>query len=658
MTQKEETMPSMRADLIARRTYQREKEDGSLESWSEVVTRCIKHQRWLWERAIGRKLNVQQNEELRTLESLMIPRKASLAGRTLWMGGTDKIMEREVANFNCSFTRVESVHDVVDIFWLLLNGSGTGFSPVDGLLSGFMQPIPQIEIIRSKRKQNEKGRKNNIESWNPKTGVWMIGVGDSGEAWAKSVGKLVAGKYPASKLVIDFSEVRGGGSRLNGYGWISSGDNVVSAEFPKIISVLNKRAGRLLSKADIHDIVNHLGVMQTGRRGAQIALMDYGDPEWRNFATFKKNHWKNGSAHRAQSNNSLMFWEQPQEAELKEIFDLMLDSGGSEPGFINAEEARRRAPWFAGLNPCGEILLANKGFCNLTTVNMAVFRNMQEMQHAIYLIARANYRQTLVELDDGILQRSWHETNQFLRLCGVNLTGWQMRPDLGPYEYKAFKNMAIEGAFSMARELNMQLPKNVTTVQPSGTLSKIMDAKEGCHEAVGRYIFNNVLFNRHDPLISKLKDAGYKTFEADSDSTAVTLPVEWPAGNFTRLDDGRYVNTETAVDQLNRYRSIMKSWCEQNCSITIRYDEKEVPAIREWLSRNWDSYVGVSFILREDPTKTAKDLGYPYLPQEPVNEKTYRDYVKGLRSINLEEDVGGNQELLDDDCESGICPVR
>jgi len=114
-------------------------------------------------------------------------------------------------------------------------------------------------------------------------------------------------------------------------------------------------------------------------------------------------------------------------------------------------------------------------------------------------IARANYRQTLVNLDDGILQRTWHENNEYLRLCGVGLTGIATRQDLSQYDFKRLRNIAIHGAYSMADELGTQRPKNVTTVKPSGTLSKIMDTTEGVHKPLGKYIFNNVNFGKHDP---------------------------------------------------------------------------------------------------------------------------------------------------------------
>jgi ribonucleoside-triphosphate reductase len=151
---------------------------------------------------------------------------------------------------------------------------------------------------------------------------------------------------------------------------------------------------------DILDVVNWLGVIQTGRRGAQIALFPYGEQGWRKFAHAKNRYWEN-NPQRAQSNNSLVFYDKPSREALVELFDIMVINGGSEPGFLNAVEAMRRAPWMLGVNPCAEILLPNKGFCNLVEINLAAFKDDPHgLERAVYLAARANYRQTLVNLDD------------------------------------------------------------------------------------------------------------------------------------------------------------------------------------------------------------------------------------------------------------------
>lgn len=651
--------PSVRAQVVTRRTYNRPlNDDGTVfETWEQTVDRVISHQKWLWERAKGSKLTENQKKELQDFRALMLDRKVFTSGRTLWLGGTDVAKSREASQFNCSGLKVETVWDVVDLFWLLLQGCGVGFAPVTGTLNGFFKPIKAIETVRSTR--TDRGYENNVETWDAETKTWTIKIGDSAESWAKSIGKILAGKYPADKLVLDFSEIRPAGTRLKGYGWLSSGDQQIAPTYLKVAELMNRRAGSLLTRMDILDLCNLLGTVLSSRRSAEIALFNYGDPEWREFAVAKKEFWLHGNEHRQQSNNSLLFWQKPLKSELEEIFKLMEESGGSEPGFINAQAATRRAPWFATMNPCAEILLPNKGFCNLVECDVSKFAgDTHGLHEALRLAARANYRQTCVDFRDGILQESWHLNNQFLRLCGVGITGVAMRPDLAEYDYKQMNRVATFAAYSMADELGLQRPKNVCTLKPSGTLSKVADCTEGVHKPLGRYIFNNINFGIHDPLLPKLRAAGYNVFNHPTDATAVlvTFPIKNDGVEFD-VRDGVEVNLESAVDQLERYKMLQSAWADYNVSNTISYSKDEVPAIIDWLLTNWDVYVGVSFIYRTDPTKTAKDLGYLYLPQEVVTKEVWEKYTNTLREFDVES-VGGFDELQADECAGGACPIR
>lgn len=674
--------PSTRAQITERRTYLRPLNDAGteFETFEQSVDRMIGHQRWLWERAkAGMRrdeygdwmlapLNVEQEAELAELRGLLLERKVNLSGRTRWLGGTEVSRTRESSQFNCSFLEVRTVNDVVDVLWLLLQGCGVGFRPIVGNLNGFGHVIPEIEVIRSTR-TGKGGRSKNREKFDPDTGTWTITIGDSAEAWAKSVGKLVAGKFKATKLVLDLSQIRPAGERLKGYGWISSGDEQIAKAYPAIAAILNKRAGQLLTRMDILDIVNWLGTVLSSRRSAEIALFAVGEPEWEEFAVAKKDYWLHDNGHRTQSNNSLLFTTTPERSELEHIFDLMVASGGSEPGFMNLQEALRRGPWTKGTNPCGEILLGDHNFCNLVETVLSRFNGDKAgLWRAHYVVARANYRQTCVWLDDGILQRSWHELNEFLRLCGVGVTGvvaWVEADN--PTSWQLLRRAAHQGANSMADELGMPRSKAVTTIKPSGTQSKAsgivgFEVPEGVHKPLGRYIFNNINMSKHDPLVGILQRAGYYTFPNPGDSTGVLVrvPVEYGNIPFDRVErDGQVIEVtlETAVSQLERYKLVMENYVDHNCSITVSYDPSEVPAIIDWLQENWDTTIGVSFLFRNDPTKTAKDLGYEYLPQEVVTAEAYHAYADTLRPIDW---TGSGSELTVDsgpDCATGACPV-
>lgn len=695
--------PSTRAQITERRTYLRPlNDDGTLfETFEQSIDRQIEHQRWLWERAKAgmvrdadgrwtlKTLNIEENEELGELRRLLLERKVTLSGRTSWLGGTDVAKSRESSMFNCSFTEVQNVYDVVDVLWLLLQGCGVGFRPIVGSLNGFQTHIEDIEIVRSKR-TGKGGPDYNVETFNKKTGVWTIKVGDSAEAWAKSIGKLIAGKYPAKKLVIDFSEIRPAGERLKGYGWISSGDEQIALAYKAIAHILNARAGQLLTRIDILDVINWLGTVLSSRRSAEICLLAFGEEEWEDFVVAKKDYFLK-NIQRGQSNNTLLFYQRPERKVLEDIFALMQEAGGSEPGFANATAALRRAGWFKGFNPCAEILLGNKSFCNLVETVLYRFNgDAAGLLRAHWIVARANYRQTCVWLDDGILQRAWHELNEFLRLCGVGVTGvvsWIEQDNA--QAWRDLKEAAVNGANGMADQLGMPRAKAVTTVKPSGTKSKTLslfgeECPEGLHKPLGRYIFNHIMFSNHDPLVAILQKAGYYTFPhpSDTSSTIARVPVEYghiPFDKVTRtmkrtesvyLGEGNFedrtydedveleVNLESAVSQLNRYKIVMENYVQHNASVTISYDPSEVPAIIDWFEDNWDLFVGVSFLYRNDPTKTAEDLGYAYLPQSVVDRQTYLDYVDTLREIDW---TGSDSELEVDsgpDCATGACPVR
>ena len=651
------TTPSTRAQIITRRTYNRplNTEGTEFETWDQTVERVLTHQQWLWERAMGHSLGNAEHDELQQLGQLMRERKVSMSGRTLWLGGTEVSKKREASMFNCSFTEAKTVSDIVDILWLLLQGAGVGFIPVPGTLNGFKKPM-DIEVVRSTRTE-KGGDDNNKETFDAATGVWTIRVGDSAEAWARAVGKLVAGKFSATKLCIDLSEIRPGGERLAGYGWISSGDEALARAMEAIAGILNKRAGQLLKTMDILDLVNWLGTVLSSRRSAEIALVNFGSEDWEEFASAKDEYWID-NPQRAQSNNSLIFNQQPTKAELSNIFQLMIDAGGSEPGFINGEAARARAPWFRGCNPCAEILLSDKSVCNLCEIDLSKFvGNSHGLHEAAKIVARANYRQTCVNFNDGVLQEAWQQNNDYLRLCGVGITGI-VSSRMNAYDYKSLRNIVVQAAYSMADELDMPRPKNVTTIKPSGSLSKIMDCPEGAHRPLGRYIFNNVNFSKHDPILDKLRAANYRVFDnpTDPDAVLVTFPVEWSDVKFD-IVDGKHVNNESAIVQLQRYKMLMDNYVEQNCSVTISYSPDEVNKIVDWLLNNWDNYVGVSFILRADASKTAADLGYLYLPQEVTTKELHDEYVAGLKPVDLD---GTNtlEELLEDECATGACPIR
>lgn len=664
---------SPRARIVERRTYLRPlNEDGTLfETSDQMKDRVISHQRWLWENQVKRNLNSTEEAELAELRDLMDRSLVTMSGRVKWMGGTELVKTRASAAFNCSFTKIENPADLVDAFWLLLQGAGVGFKPVTGLLEGFNPTLTKIKVIESTR-IDKGGAEESTETYDAASRTWRLTIGDSAKAWAKALGKLLAGKYPATTIILDFSELRPAGKRLKGYGWLSSGWKPLEKAMTRICELLIAASGRNLTAIEIGDIVNHLGTVLSSRRSAQIWLHDAGAQMEDDFVNAKVGRYENGNEHREQSNNSLLFWSKPSRDRIIELLTTILDGG--EPGFINAAEAKRRAPDFDGGNPCMEILLPSKGFCNLVQVVWHRFNgDMHGLLRAQYIAGRANYRQTCVDMKDGVLQLAWDNNQHLLRLCGVAPLGYVSWEGMGNrYMLEAVRDAAITGANSMADEFGTPRPRRVTQVQPGGTSSKHLgldgdEVHEGAHLALSRWIFNNINVSKGEPLLDALIAANYRVKEHPFNNTAmlVTIPVEYPASPlFTRktmMIDGKpetvEVNEESAVSQLERYRVLMNHYVQQNCSITVSFDETEIDAVADWFMENWDSYVGVSFLRRNDPTKTAADLGFAYLPQEAVSKRMYDEYVASLWPLDLSGDK--SSDLLDmGECASGVCPVR
>lgn len=645
---------SVRAEATTLRTYCRPLDEAGtqLENWDQVGARVRTHQENLWLAAKG----TPNSQELDEFGSLVKDRLALPAGRQLWLGGTKYGVERACCNFNCAYQRIATVYDIVDASWLLLNGCGDGFRPVVGTLHGYLAPIPNLEIIPSARGKDWKGRNTNTES--QEGDHWIIRIGDSAEAWAKAMGKMMnPPTKKIAKLILDFSQVRGPGGRLKGYGWICNGYLPLAQAMTRIHEILNRKAGDLLDEIDILDVVNHIGTILSSRRSAQISLLDYGSPRWQEFADAKLNYWEEGNEHRRQSNNSLNFWTKPTRRQLEDLFVGIFLNG--EPGFVNGEAARRRAPWYDGLNPCAEILLPNRGFCNLVTTCLPAFkRSTFNLERAVYVITRANYRQTCVNLRDGVLSPEWDQTNQALRLCGSSLTGCCQADWLTDYQLRRLRNAAIAGAYSMADELGLPRPKAVTTIKPEGTSSKIMDCTEGINRPLGRYIFNWINFSIHDPIIGILEGAGYRTLlnPSDSNNMLVCFPVDYPGVRFDGNAE-RPLNLEPAISQLERYRRFLTNWADHNVSCTISFDLEEIPDMVDWMSRYWDDYVAVSFLRRTNPTLTAKDLGHPYLPQEVVTKSQYAEYLKTLKPVSW-DGVNGQFDIDTVECAGGVCPIK
>lgn len=646
---------SLRAQVVARRTYLRPVPgpDGTevFETWPEMIDRVIDHQRFLYERALGRRLRRSHRAELEALRALLLDRRGALAGRTYWLGGTNKSRECECSQFNCAFLNVENVYNVVDAAWLLLNGCGVGFRGRTGSLFSFPTPVPHIEIVPGSPDPDFRGDPRNHED--STGGVWTIRVGDSAEAWAKAIGKLLSGCHPGiHTLRLDFSRVRGPGGRLRAYGWICHGYEPLARAMRAIADIRNRNPGpNALRRADIHDILNHIGTVLSTRRSAQLALCDSTDPDLDEFVHFKDN--LRDQPHRAQSNNTINFTSKPSLARLTEILHDMIESRRGEPGIRNAAECTRRAPWSSGSNPCAEILLPSNGFCNLVEINAAhpAHTDHTELERTAELLARANYRQTCVHLDtDPILQSAWHENNQHLRLCGVGITGLAQAPHVRLPEVRIAAHI---GAYGMADDLGLPRPALVTTVKPSGTMSKVMDCTEGMHYPIARFVRNNIRFSANDPLLDTFREWGLPIHEDPADPAGCVVPFP--------VDYGPHVVPAVPLTfdhQLREYVRINREYADHNTSCTLMYDPDvdTADSMAAAILREWDNGLcAISMLPRTG-------ANYPLMPQEPMTMEEYAREAPRYRGLRLPEFSGSASPYVHEDptedCPGGACPVR
>lgn len=685
---------NIRGDIIAKRAYCRPKDlhFTERESWEEVCDRVVSHSERLWREAGGTPVTA----ELDALRDILLTREQALvAGRTLWLGGTELAFRRPCCQFNCAFSIIDTVEDLRDIFWLLLNGAGTGFNPRNTGSNCLTACNPDITLTVTHSTQPSTYRGREETQLTVTGGTYSISVGDSATGWTHALELLIkVGDYdrlvePVYQVHIDFSECRGAGEALKGYGWLCIGSDPFARALCRVFDIMQGFVWTLngegqhiydrsfhdvenksLTPIQVLDIVNSLGEVLSTRRSAQIAQLEYDNPYIDQFIDAKSHENIKQFPWRMQSNNSVVFYNDPDISVVNNLKEKIRQYG-TEPGIINADAALDRAPWFAGLNPCAEILLANKGFCNLVDINLSAFvrddgvLDMRELERVIYIMARHNYRQTCVDLQDGILQEDWHWNNQYLRLCGVSLTGFGEHEPT-PYELRRLKRMATLGAYSMALELGTELPKNITTIKPSGTVSKVMGTSEGIHTPIGRYIFNWVVFNTEDPLVALLEAANYRTMIHPTldNTTLINLPIEFKSSKLQESEHGFEYDDEPVEHQFERYMRIQNNWCDQNVSNTLYYKPEELDTLFDLVLDHWDEYVAFSFMPRQDLSKPKeqilKECNAPYLPQELVTKEEYDEYVSQLKPVDVFA-INNDAEfdLLDEDgCANGVCPIR
>ena len=671
-------------EFVYLRTYSRYQEEKKRrENWFETVLRTTEYNIGLgieYRKKMGLLIDPEQErKEAEDLFDHLFHLRTFTSGRTLYMGGTEVVKQYPLSNYNCSFTNIETLRDLVDVFYLLMVGSGVGIR-IDRKL---VEQLPQVRpvllesrydgTVRMKlTKEEMEHTLFSINELEPETAV--IQVGDSKEGWCSALESyfnlLTHKEYDAVKrIMIDYSFVRPEGERLKRFGGRASGHRSIQRMFEKINKVFVKRNGLALKTIDILDIATTISenVVSGGvRRSAMMVICDEDDEDVinakRNIYQVVDGNWIEDPeiSHRKMSNNSILYQKKPSLERIKEIIDSIRTNG--EPGFINGSEAIRRKPSFRGCNPCGEILLRSKQCCNLTTNNMMAFAGDGSFDEAgfhevLRLSTRVALRMTLVEVE----LPEWNRVMHADRIIGISLTGMMdmmnktgmSKEELAALLRRLHQTVREEGT-RYSEELGIAAPELMTTIKPEGSLSTLPGVSSGIHYAHSNYYIRRVRISATDPLYKMIAAQGsYPIYneigQTDEDCTikVIEFPVKAPEGR-TKYD-------VSAIEQLELYKMSMENWSDHNTSITVHVREQEWDEVARWVYDNFSYVVGITFLPLMEET-------YPLLPYECTTKEDYEQRLKQIKPIDYQLlarlDDDGEHDIIDQECSTGVCPIR
>ncbi|MGB4659361.1 MAG: hypothetical protein WBI07_09280 [Mobilitalea sp.] len=696
-------------EFVFLRTYSRYLDDKKRrEFWPEAVKRATEYNIRLGiEFKKRQSLPIDEKEEekeARLLFDNLFNLRTFPSGRTLYMGGTEVVKHYPLSNYNCAFTNIENLMDFVDVFYLLMVGSGVGIRIAKEQVRR-LPPIRYIPLeseycqeLRSiTSKEEMEHTKVLIEEKNPFTAI--IKVGDSKEGWCEALSiyfmliseqeddiainqawnnNLTAGstdllknsqiRNRINKLVIDYSYVRPEGERLKRFGGRASGHDSIRQMFDKMNYIIEQRRDRRLKTIDILDfatIISENVVSGGVRRSALMTICDEDDEDIieakRNLYHMVEGNWIENAiiSHRRTSNNSILCKERPSLSRIKEIINNIKING--EPGFINEEEAKRRKSTFAGCNPCGEVLLQSKQCCNLTTNNMNAFvegsiLRKEELKEVLKLSTRVALRMTLVEVE----LPEWNKVMQKDPIIGVSLTGMMDMVNKTHMDYRELaslldelREVVHEEGRRYAQELQMAPPKLMTTIKPEGSLSTLPCVSSGIHYAHSSYYIRRIRIGASDPLYQMIDRQGsYQIQEENSriDKNSAVRVIEFPI----KAPKGKTKYEVGALEQLELYKLTMLHWSDHNTSITVHVRENEWDQVVQWVYDNFEFIVGISFIPWMEET-------YPLLPFEDITKEDYEERRKNIKPIDYallaSLDDAEEHELMDKECDTGACPI-
>lgn len=614
--------------------YARWRDDlGRRETWVESIDRFMGYM----QQKMGKKLTKSEYAEVR---EAILQQEICPSMRLLWSAG--KACEAtNVCAYNCAYIAPTSWRDLSEIMYVSMCGAGCGFAVEPENVEKF----PQIKKQTGKKKH-------------------LIIVEDSKEGWCEAFVEACEIWANGRDVDINYTMVRPAGSRLMTMGGRSSGPEplreLMSFTRAKILS----RQGRRLTTIDLHDIICQIGLIVVAggvRRSALISLSSLDDAAMRDA---KKGAFWQTEGQRSMANNSAVYEAKPTASELLEEWTALVNSGTGERGIFNRGSLEKQVPKRrleslagkeqAGMNPCGEIYLQSKQFCNLTSIVVRPADTMEELRRKIRLASIVGtYQATL--LDFGYLNEDWKKNCEAEQLLGISITGYYdnkiVRNDKN---LELLRDEAVKTNQEYAKRFGVNASTAVTCVKPHGNSGQLLGVGSGMHPWFAKYYIRRVRISVNDPLLQLAKDQGVPVFPevGYSSATATTMVLEFPV----KAPTGATVSKDvSALEMLEEWKRLKTHFTEHNPSVTIYVGNDEWIKVVNFVYENWDIVGGLSFLPRNDHV-------YQLAPYEEISKEEYHRRIKELGDIDFsklfiyeqQDNTTGAKELA---CAAGVCEL-
>ena len=614
-------------------------EKGRRETWEETVSRYfdffVAHIQHLAPDTAHVTINVRNELEKAVLNLDIMP-----SMRALMSAG--KALERDhVAGFNCSYLAVDTPRAFDETLYILMCGTGVGFS----VERQYVNKLPDLPE----------------ELFDTDT---MIRVADSKIGWAKAYKELISLLYSGQIPQWDISNVRPHGARLKTFGGRASGPAPLEDLFRFTINIFKDaiaKGHRKLVSIDCHDLmckVAEVVVVGGVRRSALISLSNLSDERMRNA---KSGAWWEDNQQRALSNNSVAYTDAADMGAFMKEWLSLYESKSGERGIFNRQASEkqaakngRREPYSDfGTNPCSEIILRNKQFCNLTEVVVRENDTLETLRTKVKLATiLGTFQATLTNF--RYLSRSWHNNTKEEALLGVSFTGILDNKKManGSIKLDQLKRVAVEENKKWANKLGISPAAAITCVEPSGTVSQLVDSASGIHTRHSPYYLRTIRADKKDPLAQLMVDQGvyHEDDTTKPDHTYVFyFPIKAPKNAITR-------ENLTALEHLKLWKHYQDNWCEHKPSVTVSVRENEWLEVGAWVYENFDDVSGISFL-------PYVDHSYQQAPYQEITAKEYKEWLKKtttsidwtvLPEYEKEDMTENNKELA---CSANTCEI-